>query len=59
MLFLALRQANCKLDPSFQIVHVQRDQRVPGAHHFADQLADLGAAHQKLSGSDRIRADMG
>ena len=58
MLLLALGQTNCKLDPPLQIVHVQGDQRVPSAHHFADQLADLSAAHQELSGSDRIRTDM-
>ena len=58
MLLLALGQTNCKLDPPLQIVHVQGDQRVPSAYHFADQLADLSAAHQELSGSDRIRTDM-
>jgi len=58
MLLLALGQTNCKLDPPLQIVHVQGDQRVPSAHHFSDQLADLSAAHQELSGSDRIRTDM-
>jgi len=59
VLLLALGQANCQLDPSFQIVHIQGNQRVPGSHHFADQLADLSAAHQELSGSDGIRTNMG
>ena len=59
MLLLALGEANCQLDTSFQIVHVQGNQRVPGSHHFADQLADLSAAHQELSGSDGIRTNMG
>ena len=59
MLLLAFGEANCQLDPSFQIVHIQGNQRVPGSHHFADQLADLSAAHQELSGSDGIRTNMG
>jgi len=59
VLLLALGQANCQLDPSFQIVHIQGNQRVPGSHHFADQLADLSATHQELSGSDGIRTNMG
>lgn len=59
MLLLALGQTNCQLDPSFQIVHIQGNQRVPGSHHFADQLANLSAAHQEFSGSDGIRTNMG
>ena len=59
MLLLAFGEANCQLDPSFQIVHIQGNQRVPGSHHFTDQLADLSVAHQELSGSDGIRTNMG
>jgi len=59
VLLLALGQANCQLNPSFQIVHIQGNQRVPGSHHFADQLANLSAAHQEFSGSDGIRTNMG
>ena len=59
MLFLAFCEANCQFDTPFQIVHIQGNQRVAGTHDFADQLADLGAAHEQLSGPNRIRTNMG
>ena len=55
VLLLALREPDLELDPSLAVVQVERNERVAGALHAADEPVDLLAVQQQLAGARRIR----